>query len=108
MEIYNICLANGWTIEGTKNAERGTAVKYELFAQFEALDGNITWIYDVLAPNDETIKACKDIAMFGSMREFFVYELNKNGDEWSKKESFNGTFIDALNYIKRHFKTDEF
>ena len=42
--------------------------------------------------------------MFNKACKFVVYDLDKNGDNWIKKESFSGTFIDALEYIKENFK----
>ena len=104
MEICNICLGNGWTIESAKNASLGKGMKIEIFAQFEVLNDDITWIYDIVLPSDEAISECKKIAMFNKTCKFVVYDLDKNGDNWIKKESFSGTFIDALEYIKENFK----
>lgn len=42
--------------------------------------------------------------MFNMACEFIIYEFDKTDDEWVKKEQFNGTFIDALNYIKENSK----
>ncbi|MBN7287895.1 hypothetical protein [Campylobacter curvus] len=104
MEICNICLGNGWAIESVKNANLGKSAEFKIFAQFEALNNDITWIYDIVAPSDETINECKRIAMFNKACKFVVCDLDEKGDEWIKKEDFNGTFIDALEYIKENFK----
>ncbi|CUU82192.1 hypothetical protein [Campylobacter hyointestinalis] len=104
MEIYNICLGNGWAIEPTSHFERAQTAKYELFGQFEIFKDEIAWIYDISAPSGETIKACEKIVMFNRTCEFNVYKLDKTGDKWVKNEIFNGTFINALQYIKENYK----
>lgn len=32
-----------------------------------------------------------------------VYKLDKDGENWSKINEFEGTFIEALEYVKKHF-----
>ena len=59
-----------------------------MFAQFEVLNGDITWIYDIVLPSDEAISECKKIAMFNKTCKFVVYDLDKNGDNWIKKREF--------------------
>lgn len=101
MDIFNICLGNGWSIESSIY-EKGIAYDEELFGQFETIDDKIVWIYDIKKPSDDDIQKCKTLDIFNTKKEFIVYALEK--DEWQEQEKFSGTFIDALEYIKENFR----
>jgi len=64
------------------------------------VDGKINWILDFVAPTDETIKECEKHKAFSEKASFVVMKL---GEKWEKVDSFDGSFIDALKYIKEHF-----
>ena len=106
MEIYTIGLSNGWCISHENIDDFGD---YEIpkfinelnFAQLEVKDGKIIWIFDPFPIKDEVIKKCQNLAMFENTAEFRVSEFD--GKKWVFKETFKGSFINALLYIKENF-----
>lgn len=63
-------------------------------------ESKITYIFDVFAPSDDEINECKKHKEFGEICEFNFFDSTTN----KYKEKFQGTFIDALEYIKANFK----
>lgn len=70
------------------------------FGQVEFYQGKINWILDVLPLYEDSIAACRGIEAFYERVSFDVMELK---EKWEKIDEFEGTFIDALEYIKENF-----
>ncbi|MGE4517306.1 MAG: hypothetical protein AB7D96_10645 [Arcobacteraceae bacterium] len=70
------------------------------FGESEFYNGWINWIYEPFPVEDEWIEFCENLEVFSQKAHFTVMQLNKN---WEKIDEFEGTFIDALNYIKEEF-----
>ncbi|MBE3607077.1 hypothetical protein CCAL13119_09085 [Campylobacter sp. RM13119] len=90
----------GYYLWDDKDYDKKRANKY-MFGGFCTKDSLIMGFFDI-SIDDDMIKTAKNDEIMQEICEFRVL-IND-----TFKESFNGTFIDALNYIKRHFKPDEF
>lgn len=105
---YFINLSNGWSIENKDNIDKEVKLinlEHDVpFGQFECGTNGINWIYDAFAPSDEDIQHCKAIDPFLKNALFLVHKIKDEG--WVKVDEFEGTFIDALTYIKNNY--DEF
>lgn len=63
-------------------------------------ENKITYIFDVFAPSDDEINECKKHKEFDEICEFNFFDSTTN----KYKDKFQGTFIDALEYIKANFR----
>ncbi|MCR4942186.1 MAG: hypothetical protein K5978_05305 [Campylobacter sp.] len=104
MEKYYLNLSNAWAIQKT-NDEVGEFIDYDLpFGQFELKNGHIVWIMDPFEVQDETIEKCQKLDFFHETVDFVVQIHDDEVKGLKEVDSFQGTFIDALKYIKTHFK----
>lgn len=76
MDIFNICLGNGWSIESS-TYEKGIDYNEELFGQFETIDDKIVWIYDIKKPSDDDIQKCKTLDIFNTKKRIYSLCLRK-------------------------------
>lgn len=72
-----------------------------LFADFRTQNGVITEIYDLTSPHKAMIAALQDDNRFHEACIFEVHDLYEN----AIVVTFEGTFIDALTYLKDNMRT---
>jgi len=107
MEKYNIniSLDRTWSIEAIKNIDKKIKkdkTDIETFGQFEVVKGEINWLLDSDIDDDMIKEVCED-ELFLKEALFFPYIYKDK--KWNKQDSFKGSFIDALNYVKKVFKS---
>lgn len=66
-------------------------------------DEKLTGTFDIGDISDEVLNIAMEDEIMQEICKFKVFKLMQDVNT-----GFQGTFIDALNYVKRHFKTDEF
>lgn len=71
-----------------------------LTGQFECVDGKIAWMLDIFV-DDELINECKKYDMFLQKANFEVV-LNCRAKADIDGFKFGGTFIEALEFVKKH------
>ncbi|MBE2984662.1 hypothetical protein CCAL9344_01350 [Campylobacter sp. RM9344] len=72
---------------------------YKFFAVLKATaDKKIAYVFDVFTPKDKDMNEVKKHKEFSEICEFVHTADGK------ERANFQGTFIDALNYIKDNFK----
>ena len=65
-------------------------------------DAKIAYVTDILI-DDSTIEELKNSKYFTQEALFTPRVYNEETLEWQEKESFKGSFINALTYIKKEF-----
>ena len=111
MEKYAINISNSWSIENLKNIDKDTTldkIKIELpFGQYEFYEGEINWLLDPLPLYDFNIDTCREIEVFNKKASFRVLLLKSDSstkeDKWKEVDSFEGSFVEALEYIQQEF-----
>ncbi|MSN96773.1 hypothetical protein F1B92_06295 [Campylobacter sp. FMV-PI01] len=66
-------------------------------------DGKIAYLFDLFAPSQDECQNAKNFKEFGEICEFNHFDTNVG----RVIKTFQGTFIDALNYVRENFKADE-
>lgn len=105
MEQFTISIGNGFSIENKANVNKDVKsinhAHISPFADFELVSGEINWIYNPFPINDDDLELIKEIELLNKEVSFDVFLLVKG--EWKKEKSFDGTFVDALEYIQKAF-----
>ena len=107
--ILEVRKSRDWFIEFKKYIDKDIkidkAVDIEIdlpFGQSEFYKGDIRWLMDHRI-DDEMIDMVKDLKVFQKKAIFEPHIADEKVQKWETKEEFQGTFIDALKYIKEVF-----
>lgn len=97
--MFDDCLGE-WQIKNSKEKYISKSIKESDFLIPNRVDKNdkIAYLWDITIPDEKMIKY---YLKFDFMKEIYKFIHLENNKEIA---SFQGTFIDALNYIKENFK----
>jgi len=107
MEKYSISIGNGFAIENQGSVPVNHKVehfKIDELAELEIINDKVQWIQNPFNIDSDLIEKCKEHDFMNINAEFKVFNIK--GQEWEEKETFNGTLINALEYIQENFKDE--
>ena len=97
-----------WYIETGIKVENEAPYDFPMIGNYNVVDGKIVHLHDYML-TDKLFKACKDFGGVLLEKCSFLYiprdkegELNPNDEQ-----SFEGTFLDALVFIKKELEKEE-